>query len=33
VNRKPGDRINLESDIIARYVDNILVAREEEARK
>ena len=33
VNRQPGDRINLESDIIARYVENILVAREEEARK
>ena len=33
VNRKPGDQINLESDIIARYVENILVAREEEARK
>ncbi len=33
VRRKPGDRINLETDIIARYVENMLVAREEEARK
>lgn len=29
VNRKPGDRINLETDIIARYVDEMLDARRE----
>jgi riboflavin synthase len=25
--RKPGDRVNLESDIIARYVDQLLTER------
>jgi riboflavin synthase len=25
--RKPGDRVNLESDIIARYVDQMLTER------
>ena len=33
VGRKAGDRINLETDIIARYVENMLQAREEEARR
>lgn len=32
VNRKPGDRINLETDIIARYIENF-VASTKEARK
>lgn len=32
VNRKPGDRINLETDIIARYIENF-VAETQEARK
>lgn len=32
VNRKPGDRINLETDIIARYIENF-VASTQEARK
>lgn len=32
INRKPGDRINLETDILARYVENILAARELEAK-
>jgi riboflavin synthase len=32
INRKPGDGINLETDILARYVDNILTAREQEAK-
>jgi riboflavin synthase len=25
--RKPGDRVNLESDIVARYVDQMLTER------
>lgn len=29
VRRKPGDRINIETDILARYVDNLLSEREE----
>lgn len=33
VARKPGDRINLESDIIARYVENLLAGREAGAGK
>jgi riboflavin synthase alpha subunit len=24
VNRKPGDKINLETDIIARYIENFV---------
>ncbi len=32
INRKPGDRINLETDIIARYIENF-VASTQEARK
>jgi len=32
VNRKPGDRINLETDIIARYIENF-VRDTQEARK
>jgi riboflavin synthase len=27
VHRKPGDRINIETDILARYVDNLLAER------
>jgi riboflavin synthase len=30
VSRRPGDRINLETDIIARYVEQLLAAREGE---
>lgn len=33
VARKPGDRINLESDIIARYVENLLAGRETGAER
>lgn len=32
VHRKPGDRVNLETDILARYVDALLEARKEEGR-
>ena len=32
INRKPGDRINLETDIIARYIENF-VSSTQEARK
>jgi riboflavin synthase alpha subunit len=32
VNRQPGDRINLETDIIARYIENF-VSENKEARK
>ncbi len=32
VNRRPGDRINLETDIIARYIENF-VSETQEARK
>ncbi|HMO94844.1 MAG TPA: riboflavin synthase, partial [Tepidiformaceae bacterium] len=32
IKRQPGDRINLETDILARYVENILAAREQEAK-
>lgn len=28
VRRKPGDRINIETDILARYIESILAARE-----
>lgn len=31
VGRKPGDRVNLETDILARYVDALLEARAQEA--
>jgi len=31
VGRKPGDRVNLETDILARYVDALLEARVQEA--
>jgi riboflavin synthase len=31
VNRRPGDRINLETDIIARYIENF-VSENKEAR-
>lgn len=30
VRRKPGDRINIETDILARYIESILAAREAE---
>ncbi len=32
VHRKPGERVNLETDILARYVDALLEARKEEGR-
>lgn len=32
IQRKPGDRINLETDIIARYVEQLLEARAEGAK-
>lgn len=31
--RKPGDRVNLETDILARYIDTLLEARAEEASR
>jgi riboflavin synthase len=30
VGRKPGERVNLETDILARYIDSLLEARAEE---
>lgn len=33
VGRKPGDRVNLETDILARYVESVLAARAEEGRR
>ena len=32
VNRKSGDRINLETDIIARYIENFVVETQEARR-
>ncbi|WP_322795687.1 riboflavin synthase [Tepidiforma sp.] len=33
VGRKPGDRVNLETDILARYVESVLAARAGEGAK